>query len=171
MASGDILCRFTAASGRAVGSDSAILESLTGGSTPSERFVRWSFDDTTTNYVDFRDVLPANYAGGGITVKIGHGAAAATGNVIYGGAFRRVQDDAEDLDTAHTYSYQDTAASAVPTVIGEVNYDEFAMTNGAQMDSLAAGEMFVLRLRRNASSGSDTLTGDGYVYTVEIRET
>jgi hypothetical protein len=41
------------------------------------------------------------------------------------------------------------------------------------MDSLADGETFVLRIRRNTGSGSDTMTGDAelWAWTLCVKET
>lgn len=144
---------------------------IAGTSTPAERLPVLAFDDSTVEYADWRLTLPRSYAGGGITLRICWSGAATTNNVAWGAAIRRIQDDAEDLDTtAHTYDFNTTADLSPPSAIGEVSYDDLAFTDGADMDSLAAGESFVLRVRRPASAGTK-MTGDAYLHSIEIRET
>lgn len=146
------------------------LKVRTGGSTPAENFTIYSFDAATIEYLDFKGYL-TNYAGGGITVTIIWMAASATSNVTrWGGAFRRLQDDAEDIDTSQTYDYNDVDATTA-SVSGEQAYDTIAFTDGADMDSLANNEAFVFRLRRNAAHANDTMTGDAELVSIVIKET
>lgn len=152
--------------------NAATADSITGASTPAETFPVFDFDAATVEYMDYHGQMSHSYDGGGLTVRIAWSASsAATGNVIWSAAIRRIVDDTEDLDTtAHTYAYNDAAADAAPTVIGEVTYTERTFTDGADIDSLAAGERFVLRVRRFASDGSDTMSGDAEVHGVSGRE-
>ena len=48
-----------------------------------------------------------------------------------------------------------------------------AFTDGAQMDSMAVGEKFRLKISRDADSTNDTddMAGDAELHMVEIRET
>ena len=83
-----------------------------------------------------------------------------------------VADDAEDLDTtAHTYDYNAVVATA-PSAVGEVAYDNITFTNGADMDSVVAGDYFILRVTRDPtpSSGTD-VTGDASLHAIYIKET
>lgn len=173
MASGNTLLILDAANARLPGSSAAQFVSLSGGATPGERDVLLAFDSGTIEYADWKCVLPRHYAGGGLTLTLTWSAASATtGNVIWGAAIRRMNDDAEDFDsTAHSYDFNDTSGVTAPSAVGENSYDNITFTSGADMDSLAAGEVFWLRIRRNASSGSDTMSGDSYLGTIEIRET
>ena len=141
-----------------------------GGSTPGERVPIYSFDAATIEYIDFYGYL-TGYAGGGLTLTTPWSAASATTNATrWGAAFRRNQDDAEDIDTSQTYDYNDvddTTASAS----GEISLPTITFTDGADMDSLANNEMFILRIRRNASHANDNMTGDAELWTVIIKET
>ena len=142
---------------------------LSGGSTPNERYLVWQFDDTTIWYVDYVCVLEG-YDGGGLTIRMKWSAAANSGNGQLGAAIRRIADDAEDTDTSHTYAFNDMAAAAAPSAIGEVGYDDVTFTDGADMDSLADGESFILRFRRNTGA-SDTISGNVYLWGFTGRET
>ena len=149
----------------------AALTVRAGGSTPAERLMCYGFDAGTIEYLDLKCVLLPNYAGGGITLTLPWMAASATTGVTrWSAAIRRIQDDAEDIDAAHTYDYNDvddTAASAS----GELSYPTLAFKEGADMDSRAAGEVAIVRVRRNASHANDTMTGDAQLVGVWGRET
>lgn len=142
-----------------------------GGSSPAENWPCFDFDDSTIEYVDYLCRLEG-YSGGGLTITLAWAATSATsGNVIWGAAVRRVNDDAEDMDSSQTYDFNDTSGVAAPSASGELSYDDITFTDGVDMDSLANGEVFMLRIRRNASSGSDTMSGDAELVSVYGRET
>src|SRR5688500_11882892 len=87
------------------GTLAATHDTRTGGSTPAESVPVFDFDDTAAEYMDFYGLL-RGYAGGGLTLDIAWAATSATTNaVLWGAAIRRVADDAEDIDTSHTYDF------------------------------------------------------------------
>lgn len=138
----------------------ATLDTLAGASTPAEAIAHYLFDDTTVEYMDFLCRLNEEYDGGGLTFTIWYGAVATSGSAGWSLAIRRIEEDAEDLDTtAFTYDYNDSAADTVPSASGELQSVTIAFTSGADMDSLAAGELFILRIKRNTSVTGDA-TGD-----------
>ena len=143
----------------------ATPDSILSGSSPAEVFRVWDFDPTTVEYMDFHGMLAKSYDDGGVTVRIPWSASTAvgTGSTIWGAAFRAIPDDAEDLDGSHTYVYNDASADLAPSAKGEVAYVEIPFTDGADMDSLAAGERFVLRIRRNTAGGDD-MSGDAELH-------
>lgn len=143
-----------------------------GGSSPAERVTVWQFDGGSSDEVlDFKCRLQG-YDGGGLTFSFTWSAATATtGDVRWGIAIRRVQDDAEDIDASHTYDYNevtDTCASAS----GEISYPTITFTNGADMDSWADGEVAIVRIRREASDTTlDTMAGDAEIWDLVGKET
>ena len=150
----------------------ATLDYMVGASTPVESIPVLDFDDTTVEYADFYCVMPSNYAGGGVTLTFFWSQALATNTVVLSAAFRRVADDAEDLDTtAQTYDYNLTGALTPPSVAGEVAYDTLTFTDGADMDSVTAGDYFILRVRRVPTDGNDTSVGDTSIHAIQIKET
>lgn len=173
MASGDTLLILEAANAKLPGSSAAQFTSISGGATPSERDVLLNFDSASVEYADWKGVLPRHYAGGGLTLTLTWLASSATtGGVVWGAAIRRMNDDAEDFDsTAHSYDFNDSGTCTAPSAVGENSYDNITFTSGADMDSLAAGEVFYLRIRRTVSAGGDTMAGDARLSTIEIRET
>ena len=150
----------------------ATFATLLGTSTPTENFPIWVFDEDTSWYMDFHCRLTENYDGGGITVGIMYSMAGVTSGVVrWAAAVRRVNDDGEDLDTtAHTYVYNVVDATVAGTV-GEVDYTTITFTDGADMDSLAAGEMFILRIQRDADATEDTATDVAQLHRVHMFET
>lgn len=133
------------------------------------------FDDTVNEVAMFQSVMPSHYDGGGITVTMAHATAAATGDISVAGMIRSYTDDVDNL--LHTAfnawgTRQDNTAIDAPSVIGELTYDDLTFTDGAQMDSVAVGEMFQLLIMRDAQDGTnDDHTGDSSLVTIEIKET
>src|SRR3990167_11206015 len=100
-----------------------------GGSTPAENVMVWDFDASTIEYLDFLCRLEG-YDGGGLTFTLPWSATSATsGAARWGAAIRRIQDDAEDIDAAHTYDYNDVDDTAA-SVSGELSYPTIAFTDG-----------------------------------------
>ena len=136
----------------------ATIDYRPGASTPAEQFMVHDFNPSTVEYMDFLCKLEG-YAGGGLTFTMFWSANATGVNAILSLAIRRIADDAEDVDISHAYSYQNVT-DAAPTVEGEVVYTTLSLTDGAQMDNLAEGELFILRFRRRADQGGDTMNSD-----------
>ena len=169
MASGDTLIVFTPLHNEPPATAFATLDTRNG-------YVVLDFSDTTDEEAIFRGVMPRHYGGGGVTVTIGWSATDVTvtpHNVVWQAAFMSVSDDADDLDTKAFAAFNTSGAVAEPSASGEVGYDPITFTDGADMDSVAVGEMFLLKIRRDAddTSGTDSLTDDAELWFVEIRET
>lgn len=172
MTSGNVLYSQTARAGVTPATLFATPDTRAGGSAPAEATPVADFDDTTIEYEDFYWRVPEHYAGGGLTLGLEILMTSATsGNLIMGAAIRRIERDAEDLDASHTYDYNDSSATAVANVAGESVNVAITFTSGTDMDSVAAGEWAILRIRRNASSGSDTASGDAELLGLVIKET
>lgn len=165
MASGDTLAYFTAADGEPPASNSATLD------TRNVTLVL-DYDASTDESMEYGGFMPRNYAGTtGITVTLGWAATTATsGDVVWNVGFKSISDDADDLDSkafAAVNAATDTTASAS----GEVAYVTITFTDGADMDSVTAGEYFRMIVTRDADNGSDTMAGDAELVFVEIQET
>ena len=168
MTTGDGLMAFFAWDGTVPFVSGAQLGSIQGTSSRNELFQIASFDDTKLEILDFMGVLPGHYTGGGLTCTIMFAHANNSSGPTWELAFRAIPDDTEDLDTtAHTYDYN-TVAAGVPSVVGEVGYDDVTFTDGADMDNLAAGELFNLRVRRDPATGG---AGDAQLISIYIKET
>jgi hypothetical protein len=170
MASGNTLLVFVARDGVPSATSGATHTILAGGSTPAEGVPALAYDSASDEHADFVGVMPRHYAGGGLTLTLYWESTATSNAVVWNAAFRRVADDAEDLDTSHTYDYNAVTATTA-SAAGEVDYATITFTDGADMDSLAVGELFNLRVTRDADNASDNMTGDAFLIAVEIRET
>jgi len=155
----------------------ATLDTITGGnSTAAELTTVLDFAADASEYADFKIALFPSYSGGGLTVTIifsmTSDATEATSGVRWEVAFRRINDDAEEIDatTDHTYAFNGVTAM-VPSEIGEVSYDDITFTDGADMDSLAAGEMAILRIYRDHDHADDDASGDAELHMIIVKET
>ena len=83
-----------------------------------------------------------------------------------------VTDDADDLDTK-TYAAANNANPTAASATGEVDYVNITFTDGADMDSVAAGEFFRMRVSRdaNGTTSTDDMAGDMELICVTIKET
>jgi hypothetical protein len=127
------------------------------------------FDDTTTEAAVFGDVMPQQYGGGGITVYVHYSlTSATTGDVDIDVSWERIGDGVLDIDADSFAAVNSTDGTTVPGTSGFVDVTTVAFTDGADMDSVAAGEAFRLKVQF-ASTG--TATGDIELHKVEIRET
>lgn len=166
MASGNSLCFFTPAQGEPPSSNYATLDTRNG-------VLVADFDDTTDESLDFAGFMPLHYAGGGITVTVGWMATSATANTIsLDVSFMSVTDDADDLDTK-AFAAAKNANPTTASATGEVDYVNITFTDGADMDSVAAGEYFRMRITRdaNGTTSTDNMAGDMELVFVHIKET
>jgi hypothetical protein len=164
MAAGESLCVFTPLDNQPPASNYATLD------TRNSHAVL-DYDAATDEDAVFAGVLPRHYAGGGLTVTIYWAASSATsGNCVWNAQIERLEDEGTDTD-ADSFASAQAATAAAPATSGALQYTTIAFTSGAQMDSLAAGEAFRLKVTRDANNASDTMTGDAELFRVEVRET
>lgn len=129
------------------------------------------YDATVDESAVFTGFMPRHYANGGITIKLVWAATSAvSGSTRWQTSLERVigQDiDADGFATANSAGGTANATSGIPTET------EIAHANGAEMDSVVAGDTFRLKVTRDAdgTSGTDDMTGDAELIAVEIRET
>ncbi len=128
------------------------------------------FDATTNESAVFTGIMPRSYAGGGLTVYIHYAmSSAVAGNIDWDAAFERIGDQQQDIDSDGFAAVQSVDNTTVPGTSGLVDIVSIAFTDGAQMDSIAVGESFRIKITRDAAS--DTATGDGELVALEIKET
>lgn len=165
MASGDVLCTFTALDNMPPAASYATFDTRNG-------YAVLDFDDTTDESAVFCGVMPANYAGGGLTVTVGWMATSATtGTISLDVAFMSVTDDADDLDTK-AFAAANNANPTTASATGEVDYATVTFTDGADMDSVAAGELFYLKVTRdaNGTTSTDDVSGDMELVFIKLVE-
>jgi hypothetical protein len=114
-------------------------------------------------------VMPANYSGGGITVVLRWVAATATsGNVKWNVEIEG--DNGQDIDSDSFASAQ-TVTTACNGTSGIESTTSIPFTSGAQMDSVAAGDRFRMRITRDADDGADTMAGNAQLLGFYLKET
>lgn len=166
MASGNSLVYFDALSAQLPSSNYATLDTRNGVAV-------LDYDDTTDESADFAGMMPYTYSGGGITVTVGWMATSATtGTISLDVSLMSVTDDADDLDTK-TFAAANNANPTTASASGEIQYTDITFTDGADMDSVAAGEYFRLRVTRdaNGTTSTDNMSGDMELVFVSIKET
>ena len=163
MASGDTLCRFTPLHNEPVASNGATIDLR-------NLRPRLDFDASTNESAVFSDIMPQNYGGGGVTVFIHYSMSSAEANTVdWDVSFERVGDQQLDTDSDSFAAVNSVDNTTVPATSGFVDIVSIAFTDGADMDSVAAGEEFRIKITRDATN--DDAAGDGELAKVEIRET
>lgn len=129
------------------------------------------FDGATDEEAVFRAIMPDHYAGGGLTVKVHVAFTSATsGTANIECHLERVTG--LDIDADSFAAMQDVGVTANGTagieVVGNITF-----TSGAQMDSIVAGDLFRLKIRRDAdgTNGTDDVTTDMELLAIEVTET
>lgn len=127
------------------------------------------FDAAADESAVFTAIMPRNYAGGGVTVYL-HWVATDTNDThhcFWDAAFERISGQDIDADGFAAVQSNDTthpnATSGIETIT------DIPFTNGAQMDSVVAGDIFRLKITRDAVN--DDMTGDAELLGIEIKET
>lgn len=163
MASGDTLYVFSPLGAEFPASNYATLDTRNNHSV-------LDFDDTTAETAYFKGVMPQNYAAGGITVIL-HWAAtsATTGTIGWNVAFEAMKDGGHDIDADSFAAANTLTAETVDATAGIMDIGSVTFTDGADMDSVAAGDAFRLSIARDVAN--DTAAGDAELIAVELRET
>jgi len=164
MASGDSLLQWHPYSNEPPASNYATLD--TRNSRPC-----LDFDATTNESAVFSAVMPQHYAGTtGVTVYLHYAMSTAVANTVdWDAAFELVGDQDLDVDGDDFAAVNSVDDTTVPGTSGLVDIVSIAFTDGADMDSVTAGDGFRLKITRDAAS--DDATGDAELYWVELRET
>lgn len=163
MASGNLLCSFFPTDNEPPAANYATLD------TRNVHDVL-DFDNTTNESAVFSAVMPQHYAGGGVTVYIHYSMTSAEANTVdWDVAFERIGDQQLDVDADSFAAVNSVDDTTVPGTTGLVDVVSVAFTDGADMDSVAAGELFRLKITRDAVS--DDATGDAELHCIRILET
>ncbi len=129
------------------------------------------FANAATQSVDIDGLKLTSYSGLGLTFDIEWMADTATsGNCVWQIEVERHQRDTTDLD-ADSFAAGNTFTDAVASAAGETVQAQITFTDGADMDSIADGEGFRVRLSRLGGNGSDTMTGAAQVISCSCFET
>ena len=162
MASGDSLLVFTPQANQPPVSNFATIDLR-------NNHLVLDFDGGTNESAVFSAVMPRHYGAGGLTVYIHWASSDTTGNVDWDVSFERIGDQQQDIDTDGFAAVNSVDNTTVPGTSGLVDIVNVIFTDGVDMDSIAVGESFRMKLTRDAVS--DTATGDTQLISIEIKET
>lgn len=130
------------------------------------------FDAAADECAYFGGFLNGSYAGGGLNVVLAWMATSATtGATGWLVSIEAHPDDALDLDS-DSFVADNSASATTASATGEVQYTTVAFTDGADMDSLVAGESYRLRVCRDGDGSvvTDDMAGDAELYKVIVAE-
>lgn len=167
MASGNVLAVFTPLQNEPPASSYATFD--TRNSVPV-----LDFDASADESAVFGGFLPANYAGGGLTVTlVWMATSATTGGVSWDVAIEAHPDDTFDIDADGFAAANNSGSATTASATGEQQYTDITFTDGADMDSLAAGESYRIKVTRDAdgTTATDDMAGDAELLRVIIKET
>ena len=128
------------------------------------------FDKATNETAIFSAIMPRNYAGGGVSVYLHYAMTVVEANTVdWDVAFERIGDQVLDIDGDSFAAVNSVDNTTIPATTGLVDVVVVTFTDGADMDSVAAGELFRLSVTRDAVN--DDADDDAELYAVEIKET
>lgn len=128
------------------------------------------FDTSADEAAYWHFFLPEDYGGGGLTITLEYAASSATsGTIMWAAQIERIGDELLDLDSDSLAAANTSSAETVPAAAGTAATNTITFTDGADMDSLAAGEFCRIAIFRDVSG--DNAAGDAELYGVKITET
>lgn len=174
MASGDTLLEFFPEDGHPGDADFATFDTYltTSADEPDAVVTVLDFDPgATEEYIYFRGVMPRHYDGGGLTLSIDWTSEATTGDVIWSAALKSTASGVNML-TAAFAAPNDSAAATTNGTARVKTTTTITFTDGADMDSVAAGEEFWIEFHRSSADANDTMnSNDAEFNSMEIQET
>ena len=131
------------------------------------------FDASINKVALFPFVMPRHYDGGGLTLKLGVTSTTATGDMSWAFFFKSITAGVDNLNNVgeDPSALKMFAAPNFNTAFDAAE-EETTFTDGADMDSIAVGEFFLLLLMRDAQDGTnDDMAADAEFVFLEMRET
>jgi len=171
MASGDTLVSWRALDAELPIDDFATFGTLlavqVGANDPVFPFLL--YDDAVNRYAYFGATMPAHYSGGGVNVQVVWMSPATSGNVVWIVSFKRMEDGVQRLDNLF-FGNETNGAFATDAVAHVIDYSTLAVSDGADLNLIEAGEYFWMEMFRDGDSGSDTMTNEARLLSIIISE-
>lgn len=154
MSAGDFVCHLYSIE---VTNAAADDRTISGGSAVDAALPAKSFRADVISYAGVSGMMPGSYAGAGIKLRLALRAVmGVVGAAKMEAAFHRCF--AGDIFTASkTFTWQGVTVTA-PAAVASPAYAEIPFTQN-QADGVAAGEEFVVLIRRKADDAADTMAG------------
>lgn len=135
---------------------------------PGAYFLQLCFDTTTEEWCTWSFRMPADYASAPVAKVQYKMASATTGGVAWDVRISATSDgDSQDVD-AQDFASANVGTATVPGTAGYLDEVSVTLTNA---DSLAAGDLVVVRVARAVANGSDTAAGDAELVAVNFEYT
>jgi len=152
-----------------VAANSVLVDSNCATLSTRNNYIVLNFDATTNESICFDSIMPQQYRGGNISVKLHYAMASATsGDVDWSVKFDRVAASDLDIDSESYSSAVPSLNNTVPSTSGQIGIVSITVETGAEMDNIVAGDLYRMCITRGATA--DTATGDAELIAVEIRE-
>jgi len=171
MASGDTLVCWRALDAELPDGDFAVFDTLTAVATGANDPV-WPYlmyDDAVNRYAYFGSVMPAHYSGGGVNVQVVWMSPATSGNCVWIVSFKRMEDGVQRLDNLF-FGNETFIIAPTDAVAHVIDYSTIAVSDGADLNLIEAGEYFWMEMFRDGDSGNDTLTNEARLLSIIISE-
>tara|TARA_R110000803_G_C11989495_1_gene321968 strand:- start:13522 stop:14013 length:492 start_codon:yes stop_codon:yes gene_type:complete len=128
------------------------------------------FDGATNESAVFSFTMPDHYAGTtGISCRVGLSALGTSQDIDLDIAIERIGNDVLDVDADSFAAAVSLDAQTSSATAGKVTVHTVALTDGAQMDSLVAGEQGRLKITRDAASDGSVV--DMELHFIDVYET
>lgn len=114
--------------------------------------------------------MPTQYAGGTLKAKLHFFTASASSGGIGWEVYveaKTPDTDTLDLETADSWDSANAATHTLGGTAGDARTETITLTN---KDSVAAGDLFRLCVRRDSDLAGDTASGDVFLAAVELLE-
>lgn len=124
--------------------------------------------DASADEAAFWKTRAVRYASGNLTVDIEwYADTASSGDVVFGVSIAAItpNTDTQDIETDGLATENTVTDSHLGTTNQRLHRATVTVSN---LDSLAADDFLVIRLRRLGSNGSDTMTGDALVTLITV---
>lgn len=128
----------------------------------------YSFDAAGTEGLQFIVPYVPAYGSGNLTVKLlWHPDTATTGDVVWGASIAALtpETDTQDIETDAWATENTVTDSALGTTAQRLHTASVTVSN---LDSIATGDYFALRVQRLGGNGSDTMSGDAQLVGVVV---
>lgn len=168
----DTIAKFVAGHNEPTATNYGTVDTRTASSGDTDKSVMLviNMDDTTTEHYEAGDIMVQNYSGSGGTANIVYCMKTATSpdTVVAEIAFKSFTEDVDDFDTKSFATAVESSADTVPSASGELGYIAISLS-AAQMDNVAAGEYYRVRVSRDAGKGTAS-PGDFQFIALELTQ-
>lgn len=133
--------------------------------TPTPGYMVYAFDQTTVENLYYQFVI-RNYGSGNLTLTIQWSTTPTSGAAVWAAQIGCITGGTDTgAVSAKTYA---TATTSTPTARANANSLATTTITISNLDSIATGDLVLLRFYRDAGAGGDTLAADALVYHLEL---